>query len=85
MSMTYQQFVDYATDLKSHSDSIDDGWSLCQYQCPMVKKQATGTWWFSFIQLSKSLNILNKITSSILFIEWKLYQIPSKKGYSKTE
>ncbi|KAE9533448.1 hypothetical protein AGLY_009086 [Aphis glycines] len=35
MSMTYQQFVDYATDLKSHSDFIDDGWSLCQYQCPM--------------------------------------------------
>jgi len=39
MSMTYQQFVDYATDLKNHSDSINDGWSLCQYQCPMVKNK----------------------------------------------
>lgn len=39
MSMTYQQFVDYATDLKSHSNSIDDGWSLCQYQGPMVKNK----------------------------------------------
>ncbi|XP_022164671.1 ubiquitin-like-conjugating enzyme ATG10 isoform X1 [Myzus persicae] len=35
MSMTYQQFVEYATDLKNHSDSIDDGWNIRQYQCPM--------------------------------------------------
>jgi len=38
MSMTYQQFVEYATDLKNHSDSIDDGWNIRQYQCPLVKR-----------------------------------------------
>ncbi|XP_060856590.1 ubiquitin-like-conjugating enzyme ATG10 isoform X2 [Metopolophium dirhodum] len=41
MSMTYQQFVEYATDLKYHSDSIDDGWSLRQYQCPMILLRKT--------------------------------------------
>lgn len=36
MSMTYEQFVEYALALKHHSDSIDDGWSICEYQSPMV-------------------------------------------------
>ncbi|XP_060848070.1 ubiquitin-like-conjugating enzyme ATG10 isoform X2 [Rhopalosiphum padi] len=35
MSMTYQQFVEHATDLKKHSDSIDDGWNFREYRCPV--------------------------------------------------
>ncbi|XP_026818572.1 ubiquitin-like-conjugating enzyme ATG10 isoform X2 [Rhopalosiphum maidis] len=38
MSMTYQQFVEHATDLKKHSDSIDDGWNFREYQSPMNTK-----------------------------------------------
>lgn len=37
MSMTYEQFIKYAVDLKKHSDSIDDDWNFCEYQNPMVK------------------------------------------------
>lgn len=36
--MTYEQFVDYALDLKHHSDSIDDGWNFCEYQNSMVNQ-----------------------------------------------
>jgi len=35
--MTYEQFVDYALDLISHSDLIDDNWSIRDYKNTMVK------------------------------------------------
>ncbi|XP_050439373.1 ubiquitin-like-conjugating enzyme ATG10 isoform X2 [Adelges cooleyi] len=31
MSMSYHQFVEYAVSLKNHSDTIDDGWAMCEY------------------------------------------------------
>lgn len=37
MSLTYDQFLKYALDLKNHSDLIDDGWNFCECQNPMVK------------------------------------------------
>lgn len=36
MSMTYEKFVDYALDLKNLSDSIDDGWNICEHLNPVV-------------------------------------------------
>ncbi|XP_025409142.1 ubiquitin-like-conjugating enzyme ATG10 [Sipha flava] len=38
MSMTYDQFMEYALDFKNHSDSIDDGWNIHEY-----KNQMTGS------------------------------------------
>lgn len=37
MSITYEQFIEYALELKNHSDSIDDDWNFCEYRSSMVK------------------------------------------------
>lgn len=34
--MTYDQFVKYALNFKKHSDSIDDGWNIQEYENQMV-------------------------------------------------
>jgi len=37
--MTYEEFVIYATDLRNHSDSVDDDWELREYQNAMVSNR----------------------------------------------
>lgn len=49
MSMTYEKFVGYALNLKDLSDSIDDGWNICEHLNPMVKLQNI---YFIFIYIS---------------------------------
>lgn len=34
--MSYHQFVEYAVSLKNHSDTIDDGWAMCEYTNALV-------------------------------------------------
>lgn len=37
--MTYNEFEKYAFELKFHSDTIDDDWTICEYQNSMVTQR----------------------------------------------
>ncbi|XP_050530345.1 ubiquitin-like-conjugating enzyme ATG10 [Daktulosphaira vitifoliae] len=38
MSISYDQFIKYAMDLKAHSDLIDDNWIISEYVNPLENK-----------------------------------------------